>query len=395
MAKARKISGKGTGLRAALARLWARAFPPPPTAILTMLRRDQYESIQRQIPYLHIVATLNLAIVNLAFWRQGTPPIYWSWTLSLGLFSIFRLVQWRHRARRPANDIDVARFLRGADMATTGSVAFCSLFSCISFYNGWLEFPALIPVSLVFGAFSIAHCLAPLRAASCSALLIGVIPCSATMILFGDFMAQVIGVSAASVAMLKLFFLRDHYAQMLDRLEMHRRVDELARTDPLTGLANRRAFHDAAERALDRAGRGTGTMAIALVDLDGFKPINDNFGHAAGDAVLCAVASRLVAAAGSGATIGRMGGDEFVILIPDVRTAQDLDQRLSHLLANFVQPVEHEGRRIPVGASIGGARFPDDGMNVGALLHHADTRLYAVKTSSRDQARGPANARSA
>jgi diguanylate cyclase (GGDEF)-like protein len=392
MGRAGSTSIEHQSLRTAIAGLWERLFPPPPAELRTLLARDQYEAVQRHIPMLHWVAMLNMAIINLTFWQQGTPFRYWGWTGLIILFNIVRLIQWRRRPRTKVRDADIARFLRGTDIASTFSVTVCSLLSCLSFYQGWLIYPVLIPVSLAFGAFSIAHCLAPLRTASHAALIIGIIPSGILMILFGDFLALVLGVSATSVALLKLTFLRDHYRQTLDRLDMHRRVDELARTDPLTGLANRRAFHDAAERALSKARRGDGALAVALIDLDGFKPVNDALGHAAGDAVLCAVAQRLQAAAGRSTRIGRMGGDEFVVLFTDVTGDADLSARAAALLSALIIPIGFEGQRISVGASIGCARYPAQGSSVDALIRHADDALYAVKAANRERSTADAAA---
>ncbi|MEY4269829.1 MAG: hypothetical protein RLZZ58_1045 [Pseudomonadota bacterium] len=383
MANAGTSADSDSGARTRIARLWLRLFPAPPAVIRTLLARDQYEAIQRNIPQLHMVAILNLLIIDVVLYMQGTQPIYWAWTPLIALFNMGRLIQWRRRFRRPASPANIDRYLHGVDVACTASIALCSLLSCLSFQMQWLDHPVLIPISLAFGAFSIAHCLAPLRVASHAALIVGVLPSGLLMMISGDFLALVIGFSASSVVFLKISFLRDQYRMTLDRLDMHRRVDELARTDPLTGLANRRAFHDVADRALAKARRGDGAIALALIDLDAFKPINDALGHAAGDAVLCAVAARLQAAAGRGARIGRMGGDEFVILFTDVRTDADLSSCTAALLSALVLPVGYEGGRIHVAASIGSARFPAHGNDIDQLLRHADKALYAVKAASR------------
>lgn len=160
------------------------------------------------------------------------------------------------------------------------------------------------------------------------------------------------------------------------------RIAELARYDPLTGLANRALVREAIDAAL--AGEG---CILLFVDLDHFKAVNDSLGHAAGDALLLGVANRLRSVAGSGAIVGRLGGDEFAVVLPPAspRRAAAVADRI---VAALGAPQLVGGHSITVGASVGYATGPDDGATVDVLLRSADLALYEVKAGGRGAACG-------
>lgn len=153
----------------------------------------------------------------------------------------------------------------------------------------------------------------------------------------------------------------------------------MARHDPLTGIANRKAFEEAASAQLMRAQVDTQPGAMLLLDLDGFKGINDRFGHSAGDAILRAVATRLEAAARATDVVARLGGDEFAILCPMLRGKDDVGQ-LCERLVDSVRGISREDiPGCPLGVSIGVALYPDDGYNPTHLQLLADRAMYAAK----------------
>jgi diguanylate cyclase (GGDEF)-like protein len=147
----------------------------------------------------------------------------------------------------------------------------------------------------------------------------------------------------------------------------------VSRTDPLTGCLNRRGFEERAAEALRAAAANGDPVAVILVDLDGFKQVNDTSGHAAGDAVLRRTAERLAGAARPGDLIGRLGGDEFALLLHGVdgRSAPAAGERLEAALGDVTR------------ASVGVALLPDHGTALDALIGWADKRLYEVKVRRR------------
>jgi diguanylate cyclase (GGDEF)-like protein len=168
-------------------------------------------------------------------------------------------------------------------------------------------------------------------------------------------------------------------------MDANRRLAEQALTDDLTGLANRRAGAHELERAVALATRHGHALALARVDIDGFKGINDTFGHQAGDRVLAEVAHRLAGAVRGGDKLARWGGDEFVVLLPDTdrEGALRAAERLRAAIA--AAPVPVDGGETQVTISVGWAHWsgdtPDD------LLARADRSLYAAKDTGRNTVR--------
>lgn len=160
-------------------------------------------------------------------------------------------------------------------------------------------------------------------------------------------------------------------------------LQRLARHDPLTGLGNRMVLEERLADAVERACADGQAGYVLLLDLDGFKPINDTHGHAVGDLVLQTVARRLQAAMRSTDTVARLGGDEFVVVAPSQEPLAGLPQLLARVAAAVEAPIECEGLVLRVGASIGAARFPDEGQANAELLTRADAAMYAAKQGRR------------
>lgn len=164
-------------------------------------------------------------------------------------------------------------------------------------------------------------------------------------------------------------------------------VDELARLarhDALTGLLNRASLIEAASEALRRGDPVLDRIAVMLIDLDRFKPINDMFGHAAGDGVLIEVAKRLQSSLRPGDLVARLGGDEFVVILPHAGSDDDLREIGLRINRALGREMEIEGHRLRLGASIGCASWPEDAHDVDGLLSAADLAMYHAKRSGRD-----------
>jgi len=149
--------------------------------------------------------------------------------------------------------------------------------------------------------------------------------------------------------------------------------------DSLTGLPNRRLAEDRFGQLSKTAQRQGSGMALLFIDLDGFRPINDSLGHDTGDAVLQVVASRLAAVLRGGDTVARVGGDEFIVLLPHGARATAIEDVADKVLAALSVPIPVASHRLFISASIGAARFPDDGTDLGSLLRHADAAMLAAK----------------
>jgi diguanylate cyclase (GGDEF)-like protein len=170
------------------------------------------------------------------------------------------------------------------------------------------------------------------------------------------------------------------YDDVTARVEQDRRMRREAETDPLTGLANRRALERTLDAALTRAVKRSRSVGVVMLDLDGFKAINDNHGHAAGDEALREVARRLRGCVRERDLVARLGGDEFVLVLTDVGgrsgAVQDAVARIQDALAT---PVQVNDISASLRAAIGVAVFPGDGADAADLIAHADRAMYAAK----------------
>ena len=157
------------------------------------------------------------------------------------------------------------------------------------------------------------------------------------------------------------------------------RLHDLALHDPLTGLANRMLFTEELGRALLRANRKGTSIGVLFADLDGFKPINDVYGHRVGDLVLKAVAQRLKDTLRRADLTARLGGDEFAIIVEDLTSQEQADQICETVGKLLETPLLIDNTAMPLGISVGCSVFPRDGSSVDQLLHEADLRMYATK----------------
>lgn len=171
--------------------------------------------------------------------------------------------------------------------------------------------------------------------------------------------------------------------------EATKRLEHVASHDVLTGLPNRvlfRARLDVALENLEKYGPETSAFAVAFVDLNGFKPVNDTFGHTCGDQLLRSVAGRLAGCTRSTDTVARFGGDEFTFLLPGIRNDDGVAQVTSKIARALEQPFEADGHTVHIGASIGWSLCPRDARTVDDLLSLADREMYRVKNLVTTQA---------
>ncbi|MCA1804189.1 MAG: diguanylate cyclase [Xanthomonadaceae bacterium] len=169
-----------------------------------------------------------------------------------------------------------------------------------------------------------------------------------------------------------------------ERKELEERMMRMAHYDPLTNLPNRILFSDRAEQAVNLAKRSGSRMAFMLLDLDKFKPVNDEYGHAVGDLLLQEAAQRMKACLRASDTVGRIGGDEFVVLLPVIEREQDALQVAEKIREALVRPFRIGGRVLTISCSVGIALYPEHGDSVIELSKHADYAMYFVKKQGRN-----------
>ena len=170
-----------------------------------------------------------------------------------------------------------------------------------------------------------------------------------------------------------------------ERKASEQRIMNLAHYDSLTGLPNRALLADRMKVAIKRAARQSSRLAVLFVDLDRFKPINDSLGHDVGDQLLKVVAERMQDSVRSVDTVSRVGGDEFVVLLSEIETAEDAARVAEKLIYTLSQPYDIEEHELLLTASIGICIYPDNGTEPGILLRNADASMYTAKEAGRNR----------
>ncbi len=378
-----------TGIAKAQAALRRLIFPNMPVSIQSIFNQAQFDRVLRYVPMIYAIAILNMGIIITACAHSGLPIRDYGWMPLLVMLAAFRMIVWLRRGKTPPASIVASRMVASMTLISVSAMASISAWTVWAYGTGQLGDSILIPISLTLGATCVAHCLAPLRAAAIGSLLVTVVPIASVMITLGDFEARLLGICMLSIAALMIRFVAEQYDQLVSSLMLEQKIRDQANTDALTGLANRRAIMDALNVEL-ASGRPFG---VALLDLDGFKAVNDKFGHHAGDDLLCHVAERLKGAARASDAVGRLGGDEFIVLFRNILFDEEVPARATALLAGLCRPAEVAGAQVAVAASLGHAHFPKDGATVTDLLIKADHALYTVKRQGK--LRRPDRARAA
>ncbi len=172
-----------------------------------------------------------------------------------------------------------------------------------------------------------------------------------------------------------------------DRKELERKLEAMAHYDALTGLPNRALFFDRLGQAITQSKRSQGQFALMFVDLDGFKAVNDTFGHDTGDALLKAVSEHLLECVRESDTVARMGGDEFTLILRGIHGPEDAAAVAEKILATLTPPYHLLGHECRIGASLGIVLYPQHGVSAEALLSQADNAMYAVKKAGKNNYR--------
>jgi diguanylate cyclase (GGDEF)-like protein len=169
-----------------------------------------------------------------------------------------------------------------------------------------------------------------------------------------------------------------------ERRRLTDRINYLAHHDQLTGLANRTLLQDRLKQAIRRAQRHNQRVAIFVLDIDHFKRINDSLGHADGDSLLATFGRRLLASVRETDTVARIGGDEFVIVMSEFKSLDDVKHSGAKIIEGASRPITIGGREIRITVSAGVCIYPDCGLELDELLKNADTAMYMIKDSGRN-----------
>lgn len=350
-------------------------WPPVPPEIRDELAVLRYARLQQQIPilYLTLIAVVLTAMMAAA---ESAP-----WWVGIGIpmlvviAGIVRFMWWTRQRGTSVDAPTARRHISRLISISTTICALCSLWCIASWKLSAPEQQSFYPLFMAMGSLTTAFSMSFIRFATAANLLTGIAPMAIAMMTFGNHLDRVAGLVLAIATLFLIRMVGDHHRQLVDLLLLKYRLREQANTDSLTGLLNRRALIDAAERAFGESGDA---VNLALIDLNGFKAINDGHGHAAGDDLLIEVAQRMRATVDDRAVLARLGGDEFALMMAGGSKAT-LALEVGRLLAALVPPFTVNGTRVTVGASAGMASAPDDGRSLTELFAAADAILYAAK----------------
>lgn len=379
---------------------WLKVADPESKAGIDLLSQ-RYQSLQRQVPMLYIGVLACFLGLHLA--TSGELAQFGTPMSAVILLVLYRLLHWVRTSRRVLSPPKMERELQGTLIF---SIAFSAVFC------GWALY--LFDVSteqrqfvLLFGSLACVGCAYGLssfpKAARAPLLVLG-LPLAFRSILTGETNFIGAGVALTLIILLVSRVLTVHSqnvqeltqsraekelererAQDAERIANSERANAntLAQTDYLTGLANRRAFMDSLGSHLLRTERRSQLGVLAVIDLDGFKPINDAFGHATGDAVIKIVGARLGQSLGDAGVCARVGGDEFAVLLPDCSSEVSAQKMGAQICTTLEEPVYLAGRELKVSACCGLTMLQEEDRDASDALLRADTALYAAKDRGR------------
>lgn len=195
----------------------------------------------------------------------------------------------------------------------------------------------------------------------------------AEFIAFSLFIMVVVGVAAHTVSL-----------NIVKRRAFQKKLQNMALSDQLTGLANRSLFYDRLDLMVERGKRYMAKFAIIFIDLDGFKLVNDTYGHAVGDKLLIIVADKLSQHSRKTDTVARLGGDEFVILYSDMKSVDAVKSFVERIMKSFQEEITIEEKVIDISLSMGVSSYPDNGEEAIVVLNKADEAMYRAKQAGKN-----------
>ncbi|MBD1554662.1 putative bifunctional diguanylate cyclase/phosphodiesterase [Pseudomonas typographi] len=354
------------------------------------LMRAQYGALSRQLPLMYFILLVNtwaLVATHLALAPASLTLVVPTVLTAVGAS---RSVFWWRQRGKLLDDTSIYKVLLRTCLLAFPVAAGFTCWALLLYPYG--DEYAKVHVAF-YMAITVIACIFSMMHLRRAALISAVVVNSAFIVFFIStgipvFVACAVNIFLVSVAM--LLILQDHYRNftrlIAERARSELLSDEnlrLAHQDSLTGLPNRRQFFSALDQALARA-RGDGTrLAVGILDLDGFKPVNDLYGHGIGDRLLMLVGQRLAPLLDEHAQLARLGGDEFALIIERVASDRQLHEVGQAFCQVLGAPFSLTDMPVQIGASLGMATFPDRASDAEQIFEFADYALYQSKRSQR------------
>ena len=346
---------------------------------------ERYWSLRRQVPIVYLLGLVNLSAMELA--TSGRLAVGPNLPTFIAVCGLLRLFHWFGHGRTISHAMMMRRMRQTVWFAAAVCAAVCA--RCLYLFQ--VGDAASHMAVMLFGgltAIGVAYGLTALPVAGRIPLVLIIVPISICALFSRDPYFAGAAFGLVVVAGLTMRLLNAHSRHFTDVIlsrsriayeqqkveHAHQEAVVAATTDFLTGLPNRRAFVAALEGAA-----GSGSFAVAILDLDRFKSVNDTFGHATGDQLLDQVAARLIRVIGSRGMVARLGGDEFGILVRDIRRTRNAHLLGREILDGVNGPVHLQGRQLVISACCGLALSRSDSKSPSRLMADADLALYQAK----------------
>ena len=381
---------------------WTRAEGPTADRDEILLR-EQHRALARLVPVLYLVVILATLSIMLAFSSRGS-AMYSTWLPGLVLIPVVLRMRYWLAMRKKAEAQDakiIRRDILGTTILGPAIAGGFMLIGVAILFEGSVHAQAVAGILIWIIATASAFCVAAVPMASILIVVSTTLPLVGALLYTGDDLMMTVAGVVTVVGMQVIYMLTQIYAGFRGLVRSRARVLErqqaaeqssriamtMALTDHLTGLPNRRHFERLLSERVHGSAFAEARFAVAILDLDHFKPINDTYGHSVGDSVLFEVAKRLQSVTGERGVVARMGGDEFALLLPDFASEEQALAFAREVHAVIRRPLETlHGRLVQIDCSIGFALFPESTIDAGRLIDLADMALYESKSAERGTA---------
>jgi diguanylate cyclase (GGDEF)-like protein len=346
----------------------------------------QYDAFSKQVPLMYAILLTNM--VALASTHASVAPAWLVYFLPgvMGAIGFGRMITWLRSANRKVDAVEAYRKLWSTNLVTGPITVIFTGWALMLLPYGDAAQRSHVAFFMAITVIGCIFCLMHLRSAALAVTVIVNVPFLVTMLIMGGptFIAMGVNVILVTIAMIAI--LMTHYRDFRrlneSRLALQALSDEnlrLANLDSLTSLQNRRSFFRSLEDRFNHARIAGEALVVGVIDLDGFKPVNDMYGHAAGDKVLVEIGDRLSRHMSDRLCVFRMGGDEFGVLFQRPEGEAEVHKLGSAICEAICEPINIGGGTVQVTGSIGFAIFPDVGTDGQALYERADYALYTAK----------------
>jgi len=370
---------------------WAGASHRRPE-VRRALARAQYAAYVRQAPVLYLTVAVVLCAAVYVCADAAKPALTMLAPAFLVVASLGRAAVWLRRRDMKVDAETMTRRLAAAGVLATTMAALCTAWVTALYFGSDPSLRGVIAGVFGITTLAAAYCLVnfPISALAVSAVCV---PTVAWMLALATPEPMIIGAAGLFVVMFGTVFMvirasRDFLelvAAQVDAQQLSDANSRLAHVDSLTGLPNRRRFFERLEEAVARNGDGA-RVFVGILDLDGFKPVNDVFGHAVGDRVLVECGARFSGVLGADAFVARLGGDEFGLIVENVRDEDCVLALGDRICETTREPFAFDDAIAAVSTSIGFAAYPDAGATPRRLYERADFALYFAKQNHRGRA---------